>query len=90
MASKHEKSPDFVEYPTLDTNIRDNPSFVALSTKKQRRVKVVGRKQAVQRRLSRVQSMQKGMNEKERDKFKDEEKMRMLNILIVKTEVCVY
>ena len=79
------KIPAFVEYPSLDTNIRDAPAFVALSEKEQKRGNVVKKKPAVQRRLSKVQSMKKELTEKELQQFQEEEKTRMINILMVKT-----
>ena len=85
MATRCSKGPELVDYPTLETSIRDAPAFIALSVKEQKRGKVVKQKAAVQRRLSKVQSLQKGMNEKELKRFKEEEKTRMINILMVKT-----
>ena len=73
------------EYSALDTSIRDEPAFVALSEKEQSRVKVVKKKPAVQRRMIQVQSMQMEMTETELKIFKEEEKTRMINILMVKT-----
>ena len=86
MAFKKLQGPDdFPSLPNFDTSIRDNPAYVALSIREKKRDKVERKKAAVQRRLSKVQSMQKAMNEKQLEKFKEEEKTRMINILMVKT-----